>query len=433
MNFSRPFLQEESVHKTVLENGVRVVVDRIEHSSSVCVCVGVLGGLRSESPESAGITHLLEHVLFRRTATKSSKTVAKIIDSFGGDINGYTDTDGMYLYAHVPKQQAGAALRFLGELLLSPTFTDEDVELEKEIIKQEILDAHDNPPTVIYEAFCELMWSGSQLALPIYGSIDTVGSFDRRALQELRESSLCGKKVLIAAAGAVDQQEFVDVCRELFENFDMGSEPSREQVACSHGFAVKPQSVGQSYLTLGFPWEHLSSESYYQGLVASYIVGEMMSSRLFQKVREEHGLAYDISSEIDAHIDTAALLINLAAEPKNMQRAVELVMEQLDDVKQSILDEEVELAIGSLAAHLAMTSDSITARMWRCFESELYFGRHVTLAEVLRKVEAADTEILQKLYISHLAEGKACGVIGGETQEYKPSRKLLKCCGAEAN
>ncbi len=430
MNHKEAFLRQESVTKTVLDNGTRVLIDHIPGSSSVCICLALIGGSRSEQPNAFGVTHLLEHVLFRRTATKEPKVVARVIDSLGGDVNGYTDTDGMYLVAHVPKARGVEALEFLAELLFESRFSDGDIELEKEIIRQEIFDARDHPPTVVYEAFCELFWKDSQLAHPVYGTIESVSGFEKSLLQALLKSFLCGRRIIVAAAGDIGESLFTDKCAEIFSSLPSGEPLSWAPVNCSSGFTMKPQSVGQSYMTLGFAWEPLSSEKYYHGLVASYILGEMMTSRLFQKVREERGLAYDISSEIDAHIDTAAMLINFAVEPKNLKLSEALVLEQVDKVKNSIEDSELELAVQFLGAHLAMTSDNITARMWRCLENEFYFSRHIPLQEVMQKVEQIDLAVLQALLKERLADGRCCAVVGGETEGYQPGPELLRCCAA---
>lgn len=427
-----PKFATAGVQKLVLENGATFVADPAPGSRSVCICICLRGGLRGEQPQTAGITHLLEHLLFRRTAARTPREIARAIDSFGGDVNGFTDTDGLYLFAHVPAGSAGPALRFLAELLLESTFNEQDVKLEQDVIRQEILDARDNPATVVYEAFCGRLWQGSQLALPVYGSIESVSSFNLAALEELRENLRCGARLLIAAAGGVNPEEFFALSAELFGKLPAGARPALPHPSTHSGLELQPQGAEQAYLTLGFPWPSLLNPDYYSGLAASAILGEMMSSRLFQEIRESRGLAYDVSSEVDAHADTAAMLVNLTVEPKNLEPAIEVLLEQLEQMRREVREGELELAVQSLAAHLIMTSDSIGARMWRCLENELFFGRHIPIEEVLARVKELSAERLTADCRSWLQPGRGCAVLGGEVEGFDPGEPLHSYCGGRA-
>lgn len=426
-------MKPANIYKHTLPNGVTVLVERAEQFKSAAVALSLLGGSTDETTETIGLTHLLEHVLFKRTLKKSTRDIARTMDSFGGHLNAFTDIDSLSLVADVQASRIETLIRFFCELIDEPAFSEDDLRLEKDVIRQEIAEAYDDPQFVVYDTFSRSFWPKSVVGLPVFGRNETVATFSREQLLNRLKELCVGKRMVLAAAGNVDPDKILRLAESLFSSLLVGSILRSEgDVSTGCGVRIIPQPTGQVYFVLGRPWPCLQHEQFYTGELVSTFIGEAMSSRLFQLIREEQGLAYDIGSGVECYAETAAFLISANVERANVPRAIELISSMSDDLfKNGAQLEEIELAKQSALAQLEMEGDSIGGRLWRLIGSEVDYGRYESREEVAERVAACQPKDVQKFLSDWFAPGRGLMVLGGDVDGIEVPSELTKLCGDE--
>lgn len=406
--------------KHTLSNGVRILVDSDSrfHSASVAFCL--LGGSSDETRDDIGRTHLLEHALFKRTRLHSTAELACIVDDLGGEVNAFTDTDSLCLHADVPAKDIPTVLELFRELLLESAYTEEDVALEREVIRQEIIEADDDPEQAVYQRFSERFWPGHSISYPVAGYLETLGVFDRQSLVERQEELLVGSRILLVAAGNVDFEALVAFAEKHFGGFPSAEAPHPVKPLSQGGFELFERPVNQVFVLFGREApSRVSPEFVYANIVATAFGGGM-SSRLFQRVREQQGLAYDIGAELDSYVNAGALLVSCTLERSNINRALPLLFQEYDALRsEGLTTEELERAKRFICATLQMEVDSMNHRLWRLLESELYFGRAISASDVVERYSAVGpTEIRQFLDSMGKDSRHELLVLGGDVEKY---------------
>ncbi|MDD2942112.1 MAG: pitrilysin family protein [bacterium] len=425
--------------KLTLSNGVRVLVDKTNAYRSISLCICLVGGSSDETIASAGLTHLLEHLLFKRTKTLNPREIACRIDYLGGEINAFTDSDSLCLHAQIPQSLLEELFAFISSLLLDFACNDSDLTLEQSVIRQEILEAEDDPSDSVYRVFAEHFWPSSMLALPVYGTKENVQGFKLSEAQMRLDELLCGQRLLIAAAGNIELEELARLGEKYFgclpqgKAFELGyyptHNPQKRHVEPKFGgcfSVIRP--VSQVHLLLGRPWPSIRCPDYYTGLIVSSALGSGMSSRLFQLLREEKGLAYDIAADIDAYPDTGALLLSGVIERKNINKGLTLIHDLFVELLQfGLSDEEHQRVLSMLTAQLNMEFDSLSSRMWRLLESELYFGEYRSTQRAESRLRAITADDIAR-FISHwLPAGEGMLVLGGDIDGFSLSQSARRC------
>ena len=412
--------------KIELDNGCRLLLDKTErfHSASLAICL--LGGLRDETRAEVGITHLLEHMLFKRTSNLSSKEIACRLDEFGGQANAFTDADSLCLYGTVPQESFQEFFLFLSQLLLETAFNEEDLSVERDVVCQEISEAEDDPATIVYHEFCRRYWQDNILALPTFGTLESVKKITRDDLYQRREKLLCGNRLIIAAVGNIDETLFQSTAEQVFGKVPKGSLAQVEQVDSGAGYFKIEHSVSQIYLALGHPWPSVKQgKDYYTGQLISTVLGECMSSRLFQTLREEKGLVYEVDSEVDDFITNAVLMITSIVDRTNIDQALDLLLAELKQlIELGITQEELKRARRMICSQLQTAADSISTRLWRALETEIYHQKYIPLSETLENylsIQQSDiTQVLEK----YLLKQQYLLVLGGNVGDYELSADL---------
>lgn len=421
--------EADSISKFVLDNGVRVLLDRDTRFSTAGLAICLLGGLRDEKRAEIGLTHLLEHLLFKRTSGKSTLEIAAAIDDFGGDVNAFTDADSLCLYGAVPSGRIFKLLQFLAEVTKDSAFTARDLELEKEVIRQEIQESDDDPGSVAYQSFSECFWPHSTLGCPVFGTAATVSGFTERDVWRRRDELLAGNRLIVAAVGNIDADSFVAEVAANFSHLPAGRPVSFPPEATAHGWRKVERPVGQIYFTLGTAWPDLKSDKFYDAVVAAGILGSGMSSRLFQLLREEHGLAYDIGAEVNAFDNTGALVIDGIVDPSTLGQALNLVRGELSALSLGRLsDEEIARTVQMNIAQLEMERDSAKGRLWRLVESEQTFGEYRSSAREIDRFRQVSTRTVGEFLQRWLAQAKFTLVLCGPTADIGISPELKRLC-----
>ncbi len=413
------------VHKRVLENGVTVLVDSIPHARTVAFAVSLLGGSRDETRDNIGLTHLLEHLLFKRTNSRSTRQIAELMDELGGSINALTDTEWMCLYGAVPVARLGQLVDFFSELLFENAFTEEDLALEKEVIRQEILEAEDSPIEAVLQTFYQGFWPHSQLGLPVFGFLESLEGFDMAAVRERLQELLKGKRVMIGVAGPVTLDEVLPMVSAKFSHLEPGERPTFAAPTSGVGLELVVRPVGQCYVALGQAWTSLLDADYLAGVVLTTIFGDGMSSRLFQLLREDKGLAYDIRAQSESHTDSGLLIITSAVERRNLEITLSLIASELERLRlQPPSQSEISRAVRMLTAQLEMENDLIDSRLWRALETELTFGRYIGSGEIITTLNSIGAQDIASLIERRLRISGNLLVLGGAVEGFKISEQL---------
>ena len=401
--------------KQTLSNGTRLLVQRTPQFQSAAVAICIDGGVRDEPAMDAGLTHFVEHLVFKRTAKRSTLDIACTIDQFGGDINAFTDAESLCLHAVVPLSSLSDLLNFFAELLRDAAFSQDDFEVEREVIRQEILESLDDPGDSAYHELSRQLWPGDPLGLPTFGTLATLESFTReQALGHLRKV-LTGARLCIGVAGAVDPEKILTEVERLFGDLDAGVALQRTTPKAGAGSALVERPVNQCFIALGVPWTALRDEHFYAAEVAVAILGGGVSSKLFQVLREHHGLAYDVQASTEAYADVAASKIAATVEQRNLEQTFDLIRNELRLICQKgFAESDVQRFVTSLRAHLVTKRDYVENFLWRAIESELVFGVYKDFAEIeatlLRLDHRQVTQVAQRL----LNEGAWVQIIAGD-------------------
>lgn len=387
------------VQKTVLENGLRVISEHIAgaHSTSIGIWVGV--GSRHEPCRLGGIAHFVEHMLFKGTDRRSGKDIAREIDSVGGVLNAFTGREHTCFYAKVLADKTPLAVDLLSDLVLHSTFDFDEIEKERRVILQEIHMVEDTPDDLIHDLFSQRFWQGHSLGASILGDEASVAAIDRDALRAFLAEYYCGSNLMICAAGAVDHGELLDLVREQFNQLPAGQSLSSSQPPRPfRGLGLIEKPLEQVHLCLGTSAVAQNHAHRFAGYVMNVMLGGSMSSRLFQTIREERGLAYSIYSYLNTHSDAGALVVYAGTSADDVGEVTRIILRELARFRsEELTPAALRAAKDQLKGQLALSLESTDSRMTRLAKNELFLGRHLELAELLdcfEQVSAADVQDL---------------------------------------
>ena len=381
------------VVKSVLDNGVTVLVDEMRDVRSFALGLFVRAGSSDESGERRGISHFLEHVLFKRTPTRSTVRIAREIDRLGGDVDAFTTKEYTGFYAHSLDALFPVALDLVSDIVLSPAFGAEDVEVERGVILEEIGESNDNPDDLVHEMFVRAFWKRHPLGEPILGTAETVRAIGVTDLYRYHRERYVPGNMIISVAGHVRAPEVVDAIERLFRR-----RPSRRLVPGRRGGAPHPyqhvevrsrRGLEQAHVCLGVAGPSQASERRYAASLLDIVLGGGMSSRLFQEVREKRGLAYSVASSLNAYRLGGYETITAACAPKNLARVLDVTLRELKKLKrEGVRSRELLWAKENLKGNMILALESTVSRMSLQARHEFYYGRIVPPEEMLARVES---------------------------------------------
>jgi predicted Zn-dependent peptidase len=386
------------VHDT-LQNGVRLVTESMPHVRSVSLGVWLARGSRHESDGQSGMAHFVEHMLFKGTEHRTAEAIAQDIDSMGGHLDAFTSKEYAGYYIKVLDEHLPRAFDILADLVLHPAFPTDELEREKGVVLEEIKMVEDTPDDLVHEMFTEHYWGGHPLGRPILGTPDTVASFDQAALFEYFRNAYVGRNFVVAAAGHLDHQALRSLVDEAFGAVPQSGADWTDHVpGCSPPFVLREKDLEQSHVVVGTPGFPQAHEDRYPAYLLNIILGGSMSSRLFQNIREKRGLAYAVSSGLAAYRDAGLLTIYAGCAAESVPVVIDLIVDELKTLKRTAVDaEELRRAKDHLKGSLMLSLESTSSRMTHLARQEMYFGRHVTLDEILAGVEQVTAEDLMRV------------------------------------
>jgi predicted Zn-dependent peptidase len=394
---------EAGHRKTVLPNGIRLVTEQIPHVRSVAVGVWVDTGSRHEPVDRTGISHFIEHLVFKGTETRSAEDIARAVDSVGGQMDAFTTKEHTCFYVTVLDEHLPLAADLLSDILLRPRFEPGDIEREKTVVLQEFGMVDDTPDDVIHDLFAERAWPDHPLGRPILGDRKVVQALDRSAVLGYFRAQYCPARITVAAAGHARHEQLVDLLGTRFQDFRQPC-PDRAELppAFTASVDLVERPLEQVHFVLGGPGLAQAAPERYGLFLLNAILGGSMSSRLFQEIREREGLVYSIHSGNAAFRDSGLFYVYAGTEPAHFARVVELTRRELRKLRsEGVTADELGRAKDHLKGSLMLSLESTGSRMTRIAKQELYFGRAFTFDEILAdidRVTAADIDgLLERL------------------------------------
>ena len=391
---------EGSVSKAVLDNGIRVVCEHIPHMNSVSIGVYLNTGTRYENQTNNGICHFLEHLAFKGTDRRTHIQIAKDMDSIGGEFDAFTSHESTCFSATVLGKDLPFALDLISDLVVHSNFPAPEVIKERGVVLEEIRTVEDDPEEFVNDLLYEIMFARHPLGKPILGTKETVGEFEREHIVEFRDSTYTGDNLVLAAAGDIEFTDLLSLAENYFSKIPIKSNIERnffQPEISSHTQVIKREfeQVHFCFGTLGLP---ITSEDRFAGYLLNNILGGNFSSRLFQKIREEHGLCYSIYSYLNCHTDTGLLGVYGATALKTFPFVIDLMMGEMEQIqKEPVAKDELERVKNQFRGNLILSLEDSAHRMSQLAKQEIYFDQFISLAEVIEEVNRVTLEQIQKL------------------------------------
>ena len=385
--------------KSTLPNGVRILTERMSSVRSASLGIWADVGSVLERKEQRGVSHLVEHMLFKGTERRSAREIAETMDAVGGNLNAFTDKESTCYYAKVIDHHVPLAIDVLADMFLHSVFDPAEIAKEQKVVLEEIRMYDDAPDEMIHDLFVRAMWSGSSLGEPTIGYAETVSSLTRDDLRGHLQTRYTPNTVVIAAAGNIEHEEIVALCSVAFADFTGHCEPPPpESPALTPTTLVKEKDTEQAYIVLGTRGLAVRDERRYPLSVLDTILGGGMSSRLFQEIREKRGLAYSVYTFQQAYRGAGLFGVSAGTSPSTAQECIDVILEQiylLND--KGVSEAELRLAKEHMKGNLTLSLESTASRMMRLGRSEYNLGRQLTTEEIEQKIEAVTADEVHAL------------------------------------
>jgi len=387
------------VQKTVLPNGIQVVTEEIPSVHSVSVGIWVEAGSRDERSEENGISHFIEHMLFKGTQRRSARQIAKEIDAVGGILNAFTSKEFSSFYAKVMAEHLPVALDLLFDLYLNSLFAAEELEKERQVIVQEINMVEDTPDEYIHDLFSQSFWPHHPLGLPILGRLNTISRMDRRTLKGFFLKHYLQIPPIIVAAGKLKHEDLLRPVQEALRKIRPRPKERKIHPPRPHPqIQVKNKQLEQVHLLLGTQGFSVVHPRRYAFTILNTILGGGMSSRLFQEVREKRGLAYSVYSFASSFVDSGLLGVYVGTGDHTLNRVLQVILREMKRLAEnSIRPKELRSAKEQLKGNLLLSLESTDSRMSRLAKNEIFFHRFVSTEEIIEGIEKVSAEEIGSL------------------------------------
>ncbi|MCD6081758.1 insulinase family protein [candidate division WOR-3 bacterium] len=381
---------KEQYNKTILSNGIRVITERLDHVRSISLGIAILVGTKHESPYENGISHFLEHILFKGTKKRTAKQIAQEIEGVGGEVNAYTSKEFTYFYARLPSHHLHEIWDVLADILTNEHFNPTAIELEKRVVGEEIKSFLDSPSDQTFFGLDQLLYPGHPLSRPILGEWKVVSRLKGKQLVEFKRKYYTADRIIVAAAGAVEHNELVDLVDRYFNKLTPGTDiqlpelpPYKPRI-----FTKKQRDISQVHVAIGnrtFPY---ASDERHPLVLGNAILGGTMSSRLFQRLRESEALVYTVSSYLEFYCETGSLEIYFATTPRNVVKSLNSIREEMLHLHDNLQEDELQRIKNYVTGGLIISSESTVHRMRKLMRDEIYEGKYVPLDEVIAKFKS---------------------------------------------
>jgi len=396
--------------KTLLPNGVRIVSEAIPYVKSVSVGIWIGTGSRSEETDNHGISHFIEHLMFKGTESRTAKDIAETVDAVGGQLNAFTAKEYTCYYIKVLDNHLDLAMDVLSDMLLASKFDPGDVNREREVVLEEVNMYEDSPDELVHDLYLDNVWPQHPLGRNILGTTDSIGKFDRRLLTEYYRDFYTPDNIVISAAGNLTHEALEELAIKYFgamQGVKRKLISPAPQLASTH--VLHQKDTEQIHLCLGTVSVPQDSPTIYVAHILNNILGGGISSRLFQSIREERGLAYSIYSYQSNYSDCGLFTVYAGTRPANVNQVVELILQNIAELRSTgIAATELRKTKEQLKGSLLLGLESSSSRMSRIGKLEITQGRYTSLDEVVDKIETVSLEDLNQMMSSNFSTDQLC-------------------------
>ena len=380
---------DKIANKTILNNGIRILSKKIPQARSISMGVWVNVGARDETLSENGLSHFIEHMIFKGTKKRSALQIAKEFDSIGGNTNAFTTMENTCYHAKVMDTHLETMADILSDIFLCSTFESKEVEKERTVVFQEIGMTEDTPEEYIHIILGTTYWGDNPLGRSILGPRENILSFDSETIRDFFSRLYQPERIFISIAGNVEHDHFVNLVGQQFESINAGNSfPVRVTPTGQSKVTIHSKDLEQIHICMGTKGLSITDPKRYSFSLINTILGGNMSSRLFQQIRENRGLAYSIYSFISSHVDTGMCGVYVGVDPKNAKETIEVILNEILKLKKIPVDStELRSAKEYTKGNLMLASESIDNQMVRLAQNEIHFGRYIPLQEVVNKIE----------------------------------------------
>jgi len=411
---------EHAVNKTVLNNSIRIVSKKMPHVHSVSMGVWVNAGARDESSSESGLSHFIEHMIFKGTEKRTAFQIAKEFDAIGGQTNAFTSAENTCYYAKVIDTRLESMVDILSDIFLNSVFDEKEVENERAVILQEIAMVEDSPDEYIHMLSGSNFWGDNSLGRSVLGTRENIAGFNADALKGFFHKFYQPERIVISAAGNLEHNRLVDLIGPVFESIQPGNSfPERITPQGNSRVNLHQRQLEQVHICLGTKGMSITDPRRYAYSLMNTILGGNMSSRLFQEIREKRGLAYSVYSFISSYVDTGIFGAYAGLSPKNARKATELILKEISSLKQTRVDpNELKDAKEHTKGSLMLASESNDNQMVRLAQNETHFGRYIPLEEIANNIESVTQDDILYLAESLFQKRRfALTLLGSVTQK----------------
>ena len=414
------------VRKSVLDNGIRVLSEMIPHHDAVSIGVWVLTGSRDEKDDENGVSHFIEHLLFKGTKTRTAQDIARTIDSVGGSMNGFTGRECTCFHTKVLKGHLDLAVDLLADVLLHSAFDPQEIERERSVILQEVKMVEDTPDDYVHDLFDRAFWGNHPMGQPVLGRTERIRSLSREQIVGYFQEQYQPSRMIIAVAGNVDHGRMLDLMGQAFSEVpSSAASVDRVKPETHSEISLLERGTEQVHLCLGTKGLAYVSPRRFASHVLNAVLGGGVSSRLFQEIREKRGLAYSIFSYAPSYMDTGFLAVYSAAERETVGQVVELILSEFETLRRTpIRQEELTISREQLRANLLLSLENSDNRMARLAKNEIYFHRFFSVDEVIDQIDRVTIDQVRELSNDLLRPEHFCLTLLGPMTQQQLDRDL---------
>lgn len=414
--------------KTILSNGIKILTDKLTEMRSVSLGISVRAGSGDETSPEAGISHFIEHMMFKGTPTRSAFQIAKELDSVGGKINAATGKESTLYYCVLLDEHIDKGISVLTDIFLNSLFDPKEIELERGVILEEIRMYEDTPDELVHDLFAETILGEHPMGRSTIGSMETVKSFSRRNMTDYMGKIYTPENIIVGAAGNIEHEEIVKKIEPLFSSIKTANEIKRPSVpAIQKAIRIKPKKTEQVHICLGTKALSQLDEDRYPFLALDNILGGSMSSRLFQEVREKRGLAYSIYSYLNLFRDFGLFTVYAGTSMENHRKVIDITLQEFSKIKKDgITEEELKRAKEFIKGSLVLGLESTSSRMGWVMRNEFYYGKVYSVDEVFSKVDKITCDDIIRLAGKYFRDEYLALSMIGDFKDGKDGIKELK-------
>lgn len=387
-----------SIKVTQLDSGLRVITDTVPEMETVALGVWADVGTRHEDLKHNGVAHMVEHMMFNGTPTRNSREIAEAVEDVGGQINAYTSREITAYYIHLLKNDMPMAMDILSDILQRPTFPDNELEKERGVILQEIGMTNDTPDDVVFDHYQETAYPAQALGAPILGRENIIENMKKETLYDYVHRFYTPEKLVVSAAGNIDHDSFVHTARTMFCDLPKDTNQTYAPAKYKGGDMRTEKELEQSHVVLGFQGIKRDDPDYYSAVILGTVLGGGMSSRLFQEVREKHGLVYSIYASHSAYHDDGQFEIYAGTGPENLDKLIPVTCAEIVKIMQNpITEAELNRSKAQIKAGILMSRESMLSRANRQAKFLINFNAAPDVSRLIAQVDAVTVYTVQKI------------------------------------